>query len=73
VSNKKYVIGFGVTENNILSTKLLEIQIKAISHDDCISRDEQFFSKNLFDTNYCAVGSDTQTACKGTGLVDFFY
>lgn len=65
IPRHRYVIGFGITEKNQLSPKLLEIEINPISHDECISRDEQFFSKNLFDTNYCAVGTETQTACKG--------
>lgn len=63
--NENFVIGFGITEKKMLSPKLLEIPINPISHETCISRDEEFFSKNIFTTNYCAEGENQQTACKG--------
>lgn len=52
---KGVVVGFGSTETSTVHSNVLrEAEIPIVSKGDCLDSDPDFFSRHLFDGNFCA-------------------
>ncbi|XP_077291088.1 venom protease-like [Arctopsyche grandis] len=59
------VVGWGFTENDVLSTKLLMASIPGIDDWDCLASNPDFFSRFLTRNTYCAGYANGTSPCNG--------